>query len=246
MSEVRRRFPVGLTIASAVSLAILLSLGTWQVQRLHWKTELLARIERVKAAPVQPIGIILAQAAKGEDVDYSRVEATCSPNGGAPSKVYLYGVVDGRTVWRNLAPCEIDGQIVVVDRGYAPPSDGMSPPRTAPALPVTVTGVLRKPEQLGGIRAAVTHAQNNDIGWQTRQGAMAAAAEGAGAGAGKPVSEFVLVAESESPKADGLTPAPLPTDIPNRHLEYALTWYGLAAALVGVYVALLRRRLKSA
>jgi surfeit locus 1 family protein len=38
----------------------------------------------------------------------------------------------------------------------------------------------------------------------------------------------------------------LPETITNRHLEYALTWYGLAAALVGVYIALVRRKLKSA
>jgi surfeit locus 1 family protein len=37
-------------------------------------------------------------------------------------------------------------------------------------------------------------------------------------------------------------PAPVPPDIPNRHLEYALTWFGLAAALIGVYAAMLLRR----
>jgi surfeit locus 1 family protein len=54
---------------------------------------------------------------------------------------------------------------------------------------------------------------------------------------------FVLMAETASnPDWQSLIPAPIPADIPNRHLEYALTWYGLAAALLGVYAAMLFRR----
>ena len=45
-----------------------------------------------------------------------------------------------------------------------------------------------------------------------------------------------------NPDWKGLIPAPIPADIANRHLEYALTWYGLAAALLGVYAAMLFRR----
>ncbi len=37
-------------------------------------------------------------------------------------------------------------------------------------------------------------------------------------------------------------PAPLPLDIPNNHLGYAITWFGLAAALAGVYLAMLFRK----
>ena len=49
----------------------------------------------------------------------------------------------------------------------------------------------------------------------------------------------------ESPAATGLTPSPLPTGISNRHLEYALTWYGLALALAAVYIAKLLRDRKA-
>jgi surfeit locus 1 family protein len=49
----------------------------------------------------------------------------------------------------------------------------------------------------------------------------------------------------ESPPAAGLTPAPRPAGISNRHLEYALTWYGLALALAAVYIALLLRDRKA-
>ena len=49
---------------------------------------------------------------------------------------------------------------------------------------------------------------------------------------------------ASNPEWAALKPAPIPTDIPNNHLSYAITWFGLAAALVGVYAALLWRRLQ--
>jgi surfeit locus 1 family protein len=48
-----------------------------------------------------------------------------------------------------------------------------------------------------------------------------------------------------NPEFKALVPAPVPTDIPNRHLEYALTWFGLAAALAGVYAAALFKRMRA-
>ncbi len=52
----------------------------------------------------------------------------------------------------------------------------------------------------------------------------------------------MLVAEQETPAPPGVVPSPLPSDIPNNHLGYAITWFGLAAALAGVYLAVLFRR----
>ena len=51
-----------------------------------------------------------------------------------------------------------------------------------------------------------------------------------------------LMVERPAPEGQGPIPAPVPADIPNRHLEYALTWFGLAASLIGVYAAMLLRR----
>ena len=47
-----------------------------------------------------------------------------------------------------------------------------------------------------------------------------------------------------NPEFPALKPAAIPTDIPNNHLSYALTWFGLAGALVGVYAALLRKKMQ--
>ena len=61
---------------------------------------------------------------------------------------------------------------------------------------------------------------------------------------GEPAPLFLMAETSSNPEWKALVPAPLPTDIPNRHLEYALTWYGLAGALLGVYAAMLLRSRK--
>jgi surfeit locus 1 family protein len=60
--------------------------------------------------------------------------------------------------------------------------------------------------------------------------------------AAEPAPLFLMAETSTNPGWKALDPAPLPLHIPNRHLEYALTWYGLAAVLLGVYAAMLFRR----
>jgi surfeit locus 1 family protein len=64
-----------------------------------------------------------------------------------------------------------------------------------------------------------------------------------GAGTAAPV--FLFAETATNPAWKALIPAPVPADIPNRHLEYALTWFGLAGALLAVYAAMLWRRWKS-
>jgi surfeit locus 1 family protein len=215
-----RRFPVGLTIAAAIASAILIGLGVWQLHRLKWKEHLLARVAALRTAEAQPLAPVLARAVRGGDVEFTRVWADC---GEAPAErpvTFRYGVEQGQMVWRPLAACmayapPFDG--IVVDRGVSERTRGMTEPQqmVLPALK-HVVGVLRKP---GTPLAA--------LGLRRR-------------------APYLLVAENETPTAPpGVTPAPLPADIPNRHLEYALTWFGLAGALAGVYAALLWRRLKA-
>jgi surfeit locus 1 family protein len=60
-------------------------------------------------------------------------------------------------------------------------------------------------------------------------------------GVSDPAPVFMML-EAPAPKGLAPTPAPLPADIPNNHLQYAITWFGLAAALAGVYLASLWRR----
>jgi surfeit locus 1 family protein len=239
MTEARRGIPVGLTITVVVALAILLALGTWQVQRLHWKRDLLARIDALKAAPAQPIAPVLARVARGEDVDFTRVRIAC-PGAATAPYLELYALRDGQAGSRLVSACRLGAAAygsVLLDRGYVADTISARPPvDAASAAPLEIVGVLRRPDPPNRFSPA-----NTPQRWYTRDvPAMAAALK-----APRPAPLVLLAETATNPEWRALIPAPLPTEIPNRHLEYALTWYGLAAALLGVYAALLWKRRKS-
>ena len=235
--EPRRRFPVGLTVAVAVALAILVGLGTWQLQRLHWKQGVLARIAALQASPARPIGPVLDELAERADADFTRVTATCPGLGTAPF-LELYSVRDGQAGSRLISACKVASgryAAILVDRGFVADTISARPPVAASESPVIITGVLRVPEHGNAFSPPNTPGR-----WYVRDvPAMAAALKAA-----QPAPLFLMAETSSNPEWKALNPAPLPSDIPNRHLEYALTWYGLAGALLGVYAAMLLRRRK--
>jgi surfeit locus 1 family protein len=237
-TETRARFPVVLTIATAISLAILLSLGTWQVQRLNWKRELLARIEALQTASPSPVAPVLDKIAQGEDADFRRVVVECPGLGSAPF-LELYAVREGQAGARLISACAVRGggyDSLLVDRGFVADTISARPPVKADVAPMRVTGVLRVPEP-GNAFSPPNTAQR----WFTRDvEAMARTL-----GAARPAPLVLMAETSSNPDWPALDPAPIPADISNRHLEYAVTWYGLAAALLGVYAAMLLRRRKN-
>lgn len=217
-------FPIGLTIATLIAFAILCGLGSWQVKRLAWKEDLLARIEKLKTAPAIPLAQALARADKGGDAAFVRVATDCAPGASAPLPL-VYGVREGDMVWRAMVACRLAGQehgVVLLDLGLVDALTGQIQPKPQTfAAPPRVTGVLMAPKALGG----------------DRDKALAAFA------ADKPAS-YILMVETATPAVPGVTPAPLPAEISNRHLEYALTWFGLAVTLLFIYAAMLWRRMR--
>lgn len=235
----RPAFPWGLTVAAAIAFAILCGLGTWQVYRLNWKRHLIARIAALEHAPARPIDRVLAEARAGQDIAYTRVTVSCPGLSHAPF-VRLYALKDGQTGERLLSACRLpDGRSLIVDRGFLP--DGAAAPvtyATPSDQPLELTGVLRRPDP-----ASIFTPRHRPGGrWFARD--LPAMAHTLSAPA--PIAYFLAVETRTNPEDAALVPAPLPTDIPNRHLGYVLTWFGLAAALVGVYVNLLRQRLRGA
>lgn len=236
MTTEGRRFPVVLTIAVAIALAILVALGTWQLQRLRWKQDLLAHVAALQAAPAQPLGPVLDRLAAGQDTDLTRVRVTCPGLARAPA-VELYGLHKGRAGVRLISACRLAGAAydsVLVDRGFVADTISARPAADpSDTAPVEVTGVLRRPEP--GNRFSPP---NTPKLWYTRDVAGMAAS----LGAAKPAPLTLMAETTTNPEFTALVPAPLPAEIRNSHLEYALTWYGLAAALLGVYAAMLFRR----
>lgn len=235
--EPRKGFPVGLSLAVGVCLLILVGLGVWQVQRLFWKQDLLARIAALQAAPARDAGAVLA--AGGEE--FTRVRVVCPGLASAPY-VQLYGLYDGQPGTRLISACPVEAggvRSLLVDRGFVADEISARPPvDPTDRRPVEVVGVLRTPDAATFVTPPNEIAANR---WFSRD--VAAMARALNAPAPAPL---MLMAETPTnPEWKALIPAPLPVEISNRHLEYAGTWFGLAAALVGVYAALLWRRLKS-
>jgi surfeit locus 1 family protein len=235
----RRGLPVALTIVTLIALAIIVGLGAWQLQRLGWKRDLLARVERLQSTPAQPIGPVLDALNEGRDVDFTRVTATCPGLATAPF-VELYALREGQAGSRLISACTVDAlryRTVLVDRGFVGDTISSRPPvDPAATAPVQVTGVLRSAEA-----ASFVTPPNRPGGFFSRDvDAMAKAL-----GAERPAPIFLMAETPSNPEWRALVPAPLPAQISNRHLEYALTWFGLAGALVGVYAAMLLRRRKA-
>jgi surfeit locus 1 family protein len=234
----QRGFPVGLTVVTIIAVALLIGLGVWQLKRLAWKESLLAHIAALRTAQAAAAGPVLDALAHGRDVDFTRVRLTCPGLATAPF-LELYGLNDGQIVSRLVSACPVDSaayRTVLVDRGFIPDTVKARPPvDPAAQTPVELVGVLRRPDA----RTFVTPANSPQTNrWYSRD--ATAMAEALGAGAPAPV--FLFAETASNPDFKALTPAPVPTDIPNRHLEYAWTWFGLAAALAGVYAAMLFRR----
>ncbi|THD58815.1 SURF1 family protein [Phenylobacterium sp.] len=232
-------FPVGLTVATVIVFVILIGLGVWQLQRLKWKEALLAGIARAEASPAQPLAPVLDGLAAGRDAEFRRVTVTCPGLAGAPA-LELYSLREGQIGYRLISACQLaDGpyRAILVDRGFIPDTVSARPPADAANHdPVALTGVLRK-----GDRGNFMTPPNTPQRWYLHDAkAMAAALR-----APPPVAPLFLMAEtSANPDFKALIPAPFPVDIPNRHLEYALTWFGLAGALAGVYGAAVFKRMR--
>lgn len=245
-----KRFPVGLTITAAVALAILIALGVWQLYRLQWKLGVLARRDALIAAEPRPLDQVLSAQASARSLDMVRVSVTCPGLAQAPA-ARLFSLVDGEVVNRLISVCRLNGtggyNAILVDRGSVP-ADVTAPPNLDPAAqtPVALTGVLRDPAANGGnpltrwIAPETSQEADGGTLWMRYDPPAMAAALGAENAA--PV--FLAAETSSNPDWPALKPGLPAVEIPNRHLEYALTWFALAAVMLTIYAAMLTKRLK--
>lgn len=225
-----RRFPIGLTIASLIAFAILIGLGVWQIQRLQWKTALLADVAAARTAPARPLAEVLALPRPA----WRRVSLDCAGLATAPF-IELQTIVGGRPGSRLISACKLGEGSILVDRGFVDAEISARPPVSASTDPVAVVGVLREGDAGGAFTPPPAHGHfyGRDLA------AMAAALH-----APDPVPYFVAAETRTTPGFQALEPVPVPSDIPNRHLGYILTWFGLAGALACVYAAMLAKRLR--
>jgi surfeit locus 1 family protein len=231
-----------LTACSAAALAVLIGLGLWQLQRLQWKEGLIAQIEaRVKAEPVS-LKEAVAQASAAEDVSYLRVRVEGRFDNA--KERYLFAVSDGTPGWHVITPLETpDREVVLVDRGFVP--DALRDPAARPqgeiGDAVTVTALARPPETQG-LFVPDNEIEQNRWFWRDFK-AMTKSMFGEGT---KEVAPFFLEAEKSDVPGGWPRGGETRLDLPNNHLQYAITWFLLALCLVVIYVIYVRSRLNAA
>lgn len=235
-----------LTALAALLVAGLLALGTWQVQRLAWKQDLLARVARHQAAAPVPVPPLAAWPALNRaDDEYRRVSVRGRFAHGLETLVQASTAL-GSGYWV-LTPLRssADGSWWLVNRGFVP-AERREPASRSPADPddeQTVQGLLRLSEPGGSLLQANQPAAGR---WYARDVAAIAAARGLGQGAhAGPVAPMFIdaVADPADPAGAEVWPRPGLTvlNFSNNHLAYALTWFALAALLATASTFVLRR-----
>ncbi len=223
-----------------VALSVLVSLGTWQVRRLHWKEALIADIEARRAMPPVPLSEVEAASARGEDFEYRpvHVEGRFLND----RERHFFATFDGRTGYYVYTPFELDdGRFLLVNRGFVPYEMKDPASRREGLLEGrrTVTGLARA--RLAGKPSWVVPENDlaGDIFYWKDLSAMAASA---GLAEENVVQLFV---DADATPVPGGWPKGGVTqiDLPNDHLQYAITWYGLAVVLLVISItAFLRGR----
>lgn len=238
-----RRRSVSPVVAVLALLLIVLfaGLGTWQVFRLQWKLDLIARVDaRVHAAPAPAPSRDRWAGITSESDEYRHVVLRGT---------YLYDLTtpvqalteQGSGYWLLTPLCTPDGTIVLVNRGFIPAELGARtrytprratghPCAAAAGAPVDVTGLLRTSEHDGAFTRTNDPAQER---WYTRDVGAIAAARGLGATA----PFFVDAAAGQNPpdSPDRPTGGLTVVKFPNSHLVYAITWYALALMVAGAW-----------
>jgi surfeit locus 1 family protein len=215
-------------LMTLVMLATLLTLGTWQVSRLLWKQDLLAAIAAAERAPPVPLASLPPGIAPPP---FARLRA----EGSFDDLTALYGAeVRGNTGGaRLLGILRREGAPpVLVDRGWVP-----VPPPPVPAGPAAIEGFARPPDSVGPFSPA------DDLAGR-RFYTLNPSAIGHSLGV-RNLAPYTLVALAP-PGAPPGVPEPARTlpRPPNNHLVYAITWYGLAVALLVVFALYARKVLR--
>jgi surfeit locus 1 family protein len=197
-----------------------MSLGVWQIQRLHWKLDLIAQVNRqTSAVPVT------------------------APQIATPANTYLHVTTHGiflhdkeipiratttaGTGYKIITPLQTeDGRTILINRGFVPPDNRTPKTRKEGQItgPKTITGLLRLTEPGGRLFRKNDPATNL---WYSCDVAAIASARSL------PETPLYYIDADATPNPGGLPIGGLTViNFPNNHLQYAITWFALALLLV--------------
>lgn len=221
-----------LTVFVAAAFAVLVGLGTWQMQRLAWKEGLIAKIEaRTQGEPI-PLNAALKQWQETGEVEYLRVRLSGSFL--HRYERHLFSVLKGESGWHVITPLQTpDGHIVMADRGFVPMHLKAPEMRSSGQVEgmQSLVGLARAP----GVKTYFTPDNNvkaNEWYWRDLSSMAAGVPESS---SDRQLVPFFIELE-QSPVPGGWPKGGVTrVELPNKHLQYAGTWFGLAGVLLVVY-----------
>lgn len=235
-------------LAVLAACAVLIGLGNWQMERRTWKEALIAR---ASSGPAQPVRDLPA-AAEWADMPVGSLEYHPFRLSGRflhEREAHVFtslpdpsGTHGGPGYWI-VTPFALDGGgTVLVNRGFAPHGRHEAADRGEDLAegPVEVVGLLRPDEERSWLRP--DDQPESNLFYARSVAAIAAAKD-----LEPPLAPFTIDAIAAETPPGGLPQAgETRMQFTNTHLQYALTWYGLAAALVAVFATLAWQRLRGA
>jgi surfeit locus 1 family protein len=240
----RRSSLAWLALFTALGMAALISLGLWQLRRLDWKERLIAEVAtRADAPPVEAPPPADWAKLKPADYEYRHVRVAGVYDFGHQARVF--GALEsprgafGGPGYFIMTPLRLaDGADIIVNRGFVPQDQQarFAALPNAPDGPVIVTGLMRASQPRNWFTPADDPAKGE---WFTRDPAAIAAALHLPRAA-----PFTIDADASQNRGDLPQGGETILAFPNNHLDYAFTWFGMAAALAGVAGAYALTRLR--
>ena len=231
---------------TVVMVALFIGLGVWQLQRRSAKHALIAALtDRVTAAPAPLPPQSDWRNLTPERDEFRRVSFTATYAKLPDAMVYSAGSavredVSGPGTWAFLPARLPTGETIVIDAGFVANTmqersiQDRQVGKLVTGEPATLTGYLRFPEAAGWLTAAESRDKRL---WFTRDHLAMAKTLGWGE-----VAPFYIDLETPVPDNGITKPGPLSPHLRDEHMQYALTWFSLAAALIAAFAVWARTR----
>jgi cytochrome oxidase assembly protein ShyY1 len=243
-----RRSVAGFGVFTLLMVALLVGLGVWQLQRRLEKHALIAALtERLMAVPGALPQPSQWSALTPERDEFRRVSFTATYQSGSDAMVYSSGSavredISGPGTWAFMPARLPTGETVAINTGFVQNTmqDRAQQDRAVTRLitdqPVMLTGYIRFPEAAGTLTPPENLAKRL---WFTRDHLAMARALGWGE-SGQKIAPFYIDLEAPVPSSGIPKPGPLEVHLKDDHLQYAITWFGLAGAVMIAFAVWLR------
>ena len=228
-------------ILSLVGVLILVMLGNWQMRRKAWKRDLIQLVqERIGSEPVD-IESLSQRALEGKDIRYQPIKVTGAFD--FAHERFYFLPFKNQTGWHVFTPLRLSsGDIVFIDRGFVPESFKQQNSRRdgLPTGQVEIEGLARPFQDNQGMFVPDNNPRDNQWYWRDGKALYDSMP-------GYQGQRFAFMIDAKKSAQYGKWPRAGVTRIKfqDKHLGYALTWYGLALTLVGVFGVFSYVRLRS-